>query len=101
MPGLIMTLTWIGRQCLIARRATEELPLSNDSDPSTVTRLVPDSRPDIEVAAEIKTRMSEALRAVCVVMDDADKAGFVPVFNIGRDWAQRHQIAMLAVTKHY
>ena len=62
--------------------------------------LVP-TRPDAQVAAELKERMRAALHPVCAILDEAIAGGLILEFNIGQiPPFNKHGIQRLTVTKH-
>lgn len=67
---------------------------------TNVTALIP-NRPDAEVAAEHKEKISAKLIELCKLMDEAKGAGFVTQLNLGLDWAGRWVIAGLTLQKHF
>lgn len=66
---------------------------------NTVTRLVPGSKPDAEVAKELKARIIETLQPALKVMDEAKEHGFTISFNIGPDFLGRNHITVLQLSK--
>lgn len=71
-----------------------------EPEPSNVPRLVT-TRPDSEVAKELKERVSAALVGVMSVLDDARAAGFQINFNLGNDYLGKTAIQMLTVAKQF
>lgn len=66
-----------------------------------VVGLVPGSRPDAEVAEEIRRAMTEKLDALCAVLDEAKSKGFVVNFGVGQDYRGRAVIGSLIIAKHF
>jgi hypothetical protein len=65
-----------------------------------VATLVP-TKPEADIAAELKKELSDKLIEVCAVMDRANKAGFVVSFGLGTVPPGKNVIAQLTVAKHY
>lgn len=67
-----------------------------------VTKLVP-TRPDAEIAEDLKQRCAEALKPVLAVMDEAKQAGFVIQFDsiMAQAPIYRHTVINLRVAKYY
>lgn len=54
----------------------------NSTDQTNVARLV-GGRPDVEIAAELRTELKAALEPVCVVIDRAVTHGMQVSFSVG------------------
>lgn len=67
----------------------------------TSIRLEP-TRPDAEVAADLKKRAESLLGQLCGLMDEAKRAGLELNFSIGRtqDQSQRAYVSALTVSKY-
>lgn len=68
--------------------------------PPSVARITP-TRPDVEIASEIKFRAEALLLQLCALMDETQRAGLQLNFAIQRvpDPTQRAYIAALTVSK--
>ena len=67
----------------------------------TNTLTVVPSKPDAEVAAELKKKIIEALEPVCKILSEADEAGFEASFHIGLGPLGKQSIHMLKIAKIY
>jgi hypothetical protein len=63
-------------------------------------KLVP-SRPDAEIAAELRAKMEAAWEPVCRVLDEARAAGFEISSAAEPDYAGRHRLTRLIIAKHF
>lgn len=79
---------------------TPNIRLETTAVPTSPVALVT-SRPDRDVADDLKRRLREALGPVLQVLDDSRAAGFVPMFNLGLDNLGRSHISELALVKHF
>jgi hypothetical protein len=62
--------------------------------------LIP-SRPDFEIAKDIKAEMLARLEEVCLVADKATAAGFQLQFGIGQRWDGKWIATQLTIAKHF
>lgn len=65
-----------------------------------VARIVP-TKPDAEIAADLKKRMVEAYQPVLDLCTEANAAGFEIGINSGMEPLGRHVITVLKVAKVY
>lgn len=72
--------------------------MSNENE---VARLV-STRPDAEVAAELRARITEAFGPVLKILDDAVAAGLEVNFQIGREAPYYgYRITQLRISRHF
>lgn len=67
---------------------------------SQTVALVP-SRPDSEVAKDLKAGMITKLEDVCATIDKANAAGFEVSFNLAKRWDGKQVIGQLTIAKHF
>jgi hypothetical protein len=67
---------------------------------NTAARIV-SSRPDTEVAEELKAELTVKIRELCLILDKATAAGFHAVFSVGPRWDGKQDITSLTIAKHY
>lgn len=56
-------------------------------------------RPDADVAADLKRRVTDKLRELCAIYDEAKDAGFMVNHQLGVDYAGKWQIVQLTIAK--
>lgn len=66
---------------------------------NNVTQPLPSSKPDVEIANELKAKIIEALQPALKVMDEAKEHGFSISFSLGPDCMGRHGIVQMQVSK--
>jgi hypothetical protein len=59
------------------------------------------TRPDADIAADIRAKMESAYAPVLRILDEATAAGFQVTCAAGPDYAGRHQIVNLTIAKVY
>jgi hypothetical protein len=59
------------------------------------------AKPDAEVEGEIRKRIEEAFKAVCVELDEANRRGFVVRFDVGCDLYGRNSLIYLMIAKPF
>lgn len=67
---------------------------------SNVVELV-SSKSEADLAAEVKERMTNKLKDLCNVMDDAKALGFEPEFCLDINFDGNFVIHKLTISKHY
>lgn len=71
----------------------------NNNNSNNVAQLVTGSKPDAEIAKELKAKIIETLQPALKVMDEAKDHGFAISFNLGPDFMGKHNITVLQVSK--
>lgn len=69
-------------------------------DGKDVATLVP-TKPDAEIAAELKKEAETALLGLCQIIDRANRAGFVLQFQLGTVPPGKNIVSTLFLAKHY
>lgn len=54
-----------------------------------------------EQANELRTRLTKALEAVCSILDDAVRAGFVVRYTTQMDQFARQKVGEIVIARHY
>lgn len=70
------------------------------SDSSTPFALIT-AKTDADRARDIREKLQSALEPVCLVMDEANSAGFMVNFAIGKDWRGLSVIGSLDILKKF
>ena len=76
-------------------------PIQTLDERADVPTLVPATRPDAEVAAGLKQKVTERLTGLCEVIDEAKVRGFKVGFTLGTDWSGRSTITSLTIFKEF
>lgn len=65
-----------------------------------IPKLVP-TRPDTEVAADLKARIATGLQGLLPIMDECIAAGFIPSFGIALGPLGRHIVGPVDLVKKF
>jgi hypothetical protein len=83
---------------------TTPIPLHEEPLRATeVVQLVP-TKPEAEIAAELKKRLEEAFKPIAALIDEAAKQGLQvqwDQFAPGPPWAPHHTLVGLRLVRHY
>lgn len=63
-------------------------------------QLVP-TKPDAEIAAELKQEIIDAAQPVCLILEKAQRLGFNVSISWGMNALGKMQIAQLIIAKHF
>jgi len=67
---------------------------------SSIAQLVT-SRPDVDVAKDLKIEILAKLEEVCAIADKVVASGFQLAFNIGPRWDGKQIVTLLTIVKHF
>jgi hypothetical protein len=59
------------------------------------------SRPDVEIAKDLKAELEAKLNELCVLIDKTNQTGFEVSLSIGKRWDGKNLIQQLIIAKHF